>query len=107
MGEFFIATTRANRPLLTRTEAIARMRNNLLACKVVDVKCTISVIGLFINRKKVKSIRASESVVSPTVGKTVAARFFQQLNSARSNQVWILLETHRKRDWFEFQYTFR
>lgn len=37
MGEFFLATTRRGRTLLTPDEAIARMRNYLAACQVVDI----------------------------------------------------------------------
>lgn len=37
MGEFFMATTRATRQLLSPTEAIARIRNYISACYVVDV----------------------------------------------------------------------
>lgn len=37
LGEFFIATTRTRRPLLSPAEAIARMRNYLAACYVVDI----------------------------------------------------------------------
>lgn len=42
IGEFFIATTRAKRPLLTPAEALGRMRNYLAACYVVDVTQLIS-----------------------------------------------------------------
>lgn len=42
IGEFFMATTRAKRPLLTPAEALARMRNYLAACHVVDVTQLIS-----------------------------------------------------------------
>jgi predicted nucleic acid-binding protein len=37
MGEFFMATTRAKRQLLSPAEAIARIRNYMSACSVVDV----------------------------------------------------------------------
>jgi predicted nucleic acid-binding protein len=37
MGEFFIATTRTRRLLLTPAEALGRMRNYLAACYVVDI----------------------------------------------------------------------
>lgn len=37
MGEFFMATTRTRRTLLTPAEALTRMRNYLAACHVVDV----------------------------------------------------------------------
>jgi predicted nucleic acid-binding protein len=37
MGEFFLATTRPKRPLLNKDEAIARMRNYIAACQMVDV----------------------------------------------------------------------
>lgn len=37
MGQFFMATTRARRSLLTPGEAIGRMRNYLAACHVVDI----------------------------------------------------------------------
>ncbi|WP_414582010.1 PIN domain-containing protein [Scytonema sp. PCC 10023] len=37
MGEFFMATTRAKRQLLSPSEAIARIRNYMSACSVVDV----------------------------------------------------------------------
>lgn len=37
MGEFFMATTRARRLLLTPAEALERMRNYLAACHVVDI----------------------------------------------------------------------
>ncbi|MBW4632158.1 MAG: PIN domain-containing protein [Iphinoe sp. HA4291-MV1] len=37
MSEFFMATTRAKRQLLSPTEAIARIRNYMSACYVVDV----------------------------------------------------------------------
>lgn len=37
MGEFFMATTRTRRALLTPAEALVRMRNYLAACHVVDV----------------------------------------------------------------------
>jgi predicted nucleic acid-binding protein len=37
MGEFFMATTRARRMLLSPTEAIDRIRNYMNACHVVDV----------------------------------------------------------------------
>lgn len=37
MGEFFMATTRSRRLLLTPTEAIERMRIYLSACHVVDI----------------------------------------------------------------------
>ncbi len=50
MGEFFIATTRANRPLLAPREAIARMRNYLVACEVVDVT------GLITHRSAAKEV---------------------------------------------------
>lgn len=37
MGEFFMATTRTRRLLLTPAEALVRMRNYLTACHVVDI----------------------------------------------------------------------
>lgn len=37
MGEFFLATTRLKRSLLTPDEAIVRMRNYLAACQVVEL----------------------------------------------------------------------
>lgn len=37
MGEFFMATTRTRRLLLTPAEALVRMRNYLAACHVVDI----------------------------------------------------------------------
>ena len=37
MGKFFIATTRARRPLLSPSEAIDRIRNYLASCQVVDI----------------------------------------------------------------------
>jgi predicted nucleic acid-binding protein len=37
IGEFFMATTRRKRQLLTPAEALVRMRNYLAACQVVDV----------------------------------------------------------------------
>ncbi|KYC43421.1 twitching motility protein PilT [Scytonema hofmannii PCC 7110] len=37
MGEFFMATTRVRRPLLSPAEAIARIRNYMSACHVVDI----------------------------------------------------------------------
>jgi predicted nucleic acid-binding protein len=37
MGEFFIATTRSRRPLLSPSEAIDRIRNYLASCQVVDI----------------------------------------------------------------------
>ncbi len=37
MGEFFQATTRPSRPLLTQPEAIARMQNYLAVCQVVEI----------------------------------------------------------------------
>ncbi|UKO95832.1 PIN domain-containing protein [Nostoc sp. UHCC 0870] len=37
MGEFFMATTRTRRLLLTPAEALERMRNYLAACHVVDI----------------------------------------------------------------------
>ncbi|MCC5635620.1 PIN domain-containing protein [Nostoc sp. CHAB 5844] len=37
MGEFFIATTRPRRSLLTSAEALERMRNYLAACHVVEI----------------------------------------------------------------------
>lgn len=37
MGEFFLATTRPKRPLLSSDEAITRMRNYLAACQVVTI----------------------------------------------------------------------
>lgn len=37
LGEFFVATTRKKRPLLTSPEAMDRLRNYLSACLVVDV----------------------------------------------------------------------
>lgn len=46
MGEFFIATTRKRRPLLTPAEAIARIRNYLAACEVVDVTRLITLEAL-------------------------------------------------------------
>jgi predicted nucleic acid-binding protein len=46
MGEFFIATTRARRPLLAPREAIARIRNYLAACEVVDVTQLITLEAL-------------------------------------------------------------
>ena len=46
MGEFLIATTRANRPLLAPREAIARMRNYLVACQVVDITQLITLEAL-------------------------------------------------------------
>ncbi|WYL94517.1 MAG: PIN domain-containing protein [Gloeotrichia echinulata IR180] len=42
MGEFFMATTRTRRLLLTPAEALERMRNYLGACHVVDVTRLIS-----------------------------------------------------------------
>ncbi len=37
ISEFFVATTRAQRPLLSQTEASDRLRNYMNACHVVDV----------------------------------------------------------------------
>jgi predicted nucleic acid-binding protein len=37
MGEFFMATTRASRPLLTPIEALGRIRNYLSACHIVEL----------------------------------------------------------------------
>jgi predicted nucleic acid-binding protein len=42
LGEFFIATTRTRRSLLTPAEALVRMRNYLAACYVVDITRLIS-----------------------------------------------------------------
>ncbi len=42
MGEFFMATTRTRRSLLTPAEAVERMRNYLGACHVVDITRLIS-----------------------------------------------------------------
>lgn len=42
VGEFFAATTRASRPLLTPNEAFIRIRNYLAACTVVDLTHLIS-----------------------------------------------------------------
>ena len=37
MGEFFQAVTRSRRPLLTHEEALARIRQYLIACEVVPI----------------------------------------------------------------------
>lgn len=37
MGEFFLATTRTKRPLLTSTEAISAMSNYIAACQIVSL----------------------------------------------------------------------
>ncbi|MEH2165661.1 MAG: PIN domain-containing protein [Nostoc sp.] len=42
LGEFFMATTRTRRLLLTPAEALVRMRNYLAACHVVDITRLIS-----------------------------------------------------------------
>ncbi|MHC5832063.1 MAG: PIN domain-containing protein, partial [Nostoc sp.] len=42
LGEFFMATTRTRRSLLTPAEALVRMRNYLAACHVVDITRLIS-----------------------------------------------------------------
>jgi predicted nucleic acid-binding protein len=42
LGEFFMATTRTRRSLLTPAEALARMRNYLAACHIVDITRLIS-----------------------------------------------------------------
>lgn len=42
MGEFFMATTRPRRPLLTSAEALTSMRNYLSACYVVDLNRLIT-----------------------------------------------------------------
>ena len=42
LGEFFMATTRTRRLLLTPAEALVRMRNYLAACYVVDITRLIS-----------------------------------------------------------------
>ncbi len=42
VGEFFAATTRASRPLLTPSEAFIRINNYLAACIVVDMTRLIS-----------------------------------------------------------------
>jgi predicted nucleic acid-binding protein len=42
IGEFFMATTRTRRSLLTPAEALVRMRNYLVACYVVEITRLIS-----------------------------------------------------------------
>lgn len=42
IGEFFMATTRTRRSLLTPAEALVRMRNYLTACHVVEITRLIS-----------------------------------------------------------------
>ncbi|MHC5856920.1 PIN domain-containing protein [Nostoc sp.] len=42
LGEFFMATTRTRRSLLTPAEALVRIRNYLSACHVVDITRLIS-----------------------------------------------------------------
>ncbi|MEH1823536.1 MAG: PIN domain-containing protein [Nostoc sp.] len=42
LGEFFMATTRTRRLLLTPAEALVRMRNYLAACHIVDITRLIS-----------------------------------------------------------------
>ena len=46
IGEFFQATTRSNRPLLTRAEAKERLRHYLATCQVVPVTQLISLEAL-------------------------------------------------------------
>ncbi|MEH2242688.1 hypothetical protein [Nostoc sp.] len=42
LGEFFRATTRTQRSLLTSAETLVRMRNYLAACHVIDITRLIS-----------------------------------------------------------------
>jgi len=42
IGEFFMATTRTRRSLLTPAEALVRMRNYLAICHIVDMTKLIS-----------------------------------------------------------------
>jgi predicted nucleic acid-binding protein len=46
LGEFFAATTRARRPILSPAEAIASMRNYLAVCEVLDVTQFITLEAL-------------------------------------------------------------
>jgi predicted nucleic acid-binding protein len=46
LGEFFAATTRARRPILSPTEAIASIRNYLAVCEVLDVTRLITLEAL-------------------------------------------------------------
>lgn len=46
MGEFFMATTRVNRPLLTTSEATTRIQHYLAACAVVNITRLITTEAL-------------------------------------------------------------
>lgn len=46
LGEFFAATTRARRPILSPVEAIASIRNYLAVCEVLDVTRLITLEAL-------------------------------------------------------------
>ncbi len=46
LGEFFAATTRSRRPILSPAEAIASIRNYLAVCEVLDVTRLITLEAL-------------------------------------------------------------